>query len=121
VRIWSVGRNDWPVNAAELEDMKAVTREALEEGAWGLSTGLDYTPGTYASTEEITALAEVSAKRGAFTTPTPGPAGGLRGYWFHGRLGDYLWRSNHIPAVSAKEPNIRLERYELQAQVLPVF
>ena len=74
VRIWSVGWNDRPANAAELEDMKAVTREALEEGAWGLSTGLDYPPGAYASTEEIAALAEVSAKLGAFTTPTLGPA-----------------------------------------------
>lgn len=66
VRIWSVGWNDQPATAAELEDMKAVTREALEEGAWGLSTGLDYPPGAYASTGELTALAEVSAKLGGF-------------------------------------------------------
>ena len=38
---------------AEMEDMKAVVREAMEEGAWGLSTGLDYPPGSYASTEEV--------------------------------------------------------------------
>ena len=66
VRIWSVGWNDRPATAAELEDMKAVTREALEEGAWGLSTGLDYPPGAYASTDEIAGLAEVSAKLGGF-------------------------------------------------------
>ena len=51
VRIWGVGWNDRPATAAELEDMKAVIREAMEEGAWGLSTGLDYPPGAYASTD----------------------------------------------------------------------
>ena len=35
-------------------------------------------------------------------------------------LGGYSWRRNHILALSAKEPNIGLERYELQAQALPV-
>ena len=42
VRIWGVGWNDRPATTAEMEDMKAVIREAMEEGAWGLSTGLDY-------------------------------------------------------------------------------
>ena len=34
-RIWSVGWNDRPPTDAEMADMKAVTREAMEEGAWG--------------------------------------------------------------------------------------
>ena len=66
VRIWGVGWNNRPPTPGELEDMRAVTREAMEEGAWGLSTGLDYPPGAYASTEEITALAAVSARYGGF-------------------------------------------------------
>ena len=45
-RIWSVGWNDRPATGSELEDMKSVVREAMEEGAWGLSTGLDYPPGS---------------------------------------------------------------------------
>ena len=64
VRIWSVGWNDRPATAAELEDMKSVVREAMEEGAWGLSTGLDYPPGSYASTSELTELAGVAARMG---------------------------------------------------------
>ena len=36
VRIWGVGWNDRPATAIELEDMKAVTIEAMQEGAWGL-------------------------------------------------------------------------------------
>lgn len=66
VRIWSVGWTDRPATAAELKEMKAVVREAMEEGAWGLSTGLDYPPGAYADTDELVALAEVSARFGGF-------------------------------------------------------
>ncbi len=64
VRIWGVGWNDRPATAAEMEDMKSVVREAMEEGAWGLSTGLDYPPGSYADTEELSILSEVSASLG---------------------------------------------------------
>ena len=66
VRIWSVGWHDRPATAAEIEDMRSVTREAMEEGAWGLSSGLDYPPGSFASTDELVALAEVSARFGGF-------------------------------------------------------
>jgi N-acyl-D-amino-acid deacylase len=66
LRIWSVGWEDRPATREEVEDMRAVTREAMEEGAWGLSTGLDYPPGSYASTEELVALSEVSARYGGF-------------------------------------------------------
>ena len=66
VRIWGVGWNNRPATAAELEDMRAVVREAMEEGAWGLSTGLDYPPGEYADTDELVALSEESARYGGF-------------------------------------------------------
>ena len=66
VRIWSVGWNDRQATGSELEEMRSVVREAMEEGAWGLSTGLDYPPGSYASTDELASLAEVSASMGGF-------------------------------------------------------
>ncbi len=66
VRIWSAGWNDRPATGAELEDMKSVVREAMVEGAWGLSTGLDYPPGSYADTDELVALSEVAARMGGF-------------------------------------------------------
>ena len=66
VRIWSAGWSDRPATAAEIADMRAVTREAMEEGAWGLSTGLDYPPGAYADTDELVALSEVAAGMGGF-------------------------------------------------------
>ena len=66
VRIWGVGWDDRPATAAEVADMRAVVREAMEEGAFGLSTGLDYPPGSYASTEELIALSQEAAGLGGF-------------------------------------------------------
>ncbi|MDP6422604.1 MAG: D-aminoacylase [SAR202 cluster bacterium] len=66
VRIWGVGWNDLPATNAQIADMRSVVREAMEEGAWGLSTGLDYPPGAYASTDELVALSEETAKLGGF-------------------------------------------------------
>ena len=66
VRIWSVGWNDRPATSAEMADMRAVVREAMEEGAWGLSTGLDYPPGAYAPTDELVQISEAAASMGGF-------------------------------------------------------
>ena len=48
----------------EVEAMSSLVEKALEEGAFGLSTGLAYAPGSYASEEEVTALARAAAKHG---------------------------------------------------------
>jgi len=57
----------------EMEEMKALVAEAMEDGAMGLSTGLGYPPGCYAETEEITELCKVVAKYGGiYTTHTRG-------------------------------------------------
>ncbi|MDQ3624592.1 MAG: amidohydrolase family protein, partial [Verrucomicrobiota bacterium] len=45
----------------ELEEMKALVRQAMEDGAVGLSTGLIYVPGVFAKTEEIVELARIAA------------------------------------------------------------
>ncbi|HEX2032743.1 MAG TPA: D-aminoacylase [Chloroflexota bacterium] len=66
VRIWGVGWDDRPATAAEVADMRAVVREAMEEGAWGLSTGLDYPPGSFASTAELIELSQEAARLGGF-------------------------------------------------------
>jgi N-acyl-D-amino-acid deacylase len=50
----------------ELKKMEALVDKGMKDGAWGLSTGLIYNPGTYAKTEEIIALAKVAAKHGGF-------------------------------------------------------
>jgi N-acyl-D-amino-acid deacylase len=59
-----LGQGDRPATAAELERMKALVAEAMAGGALGLSSGLEYTPGSFASTEEIIELARVAARTG---------------------------------------------------------
>ena len=49
---------------AQLEQMKSLVDTAMNEGAIGLSTGLYYAPGSYATTEEVIALAKVAAVHG---------------------------------------------------------
>ncbi|MCX6906770.1 MAG: D-aminoacylase, partial [Verrucomicrobia bacterium] len=50
--------------AEELERMKALVAQAMRDGAWGMSTGLIYPPGSYAETDELIALARVVAAHG---------------------------------------------------------
>lgn len=55
-----------PPTAEELGRMKEMVRQGMEEGAFGLSTGLFYTPGYYSTTDEVIELARVAAEwRGA--------------------------------------------------------
>ena len=48
----------------EIAKMQAILRQAMEEGAWGVSTGLEYVPGLYANVEEIIALGKVVSEFG---------------------------------------------------------
>jgi N-acyl-D-aspartate/D-glutamate deacylase len=50
----------------ELEKMKVLVDKAMSDGAWSLSTGLIYNPGTYSKTDEIIELAKIAAKHGGF-------------------------------------------------------
>jgi N-acyl-D-amino-acid deacylase len=53
IRGFVVGDADRPATAAEVERMRAEVRRAVEAGACGLSSGLEYTPSGFASTEEL--------------------------------------------------------------------
>jgi N-acyl-D-amino-acid deacylase len=64
VRRVVIGNADRAPTAAELEEMKRLVRQAMEEGARGVSTALEYAPAPYASTDELIALAAESAKYG---------------------------------------------------------
>ena len=57
VRGYVMGGADRPASEAELQQMRSLVAEALRQGAVGLSSGLEYTPGSFASTEELIALA----------------------------------------------------------------
>lgn len=64
LRIATLGWNRVEADGRTVESMRSMLREAMEEGAFGLSTGLDYAPGSYASTEELSELAAEAAARG---------------------------------------------------------
>ena len=64
IRIATIGWHDRPASPDDLANMKAVLREAMEEGAFGISTGLDYPPGNYADTDELVELSKEAAKLG---------------------------------------------------------
>jgi len=62
IRIAGMGFEAREPTPGELERMKELTAEAMEAGAYGLSSGLIYPPGIFAKTDEITELAKVAAR-----------------------------------------------------------
>ncbi len=64
VRDLVIGKDNRPATSEELKAMEAAVAQAMEEGAFGLSTSLAYVPDRFASTEEILALARVAARYG---------------------------------------------------------
>lgn len=73
VRANVVGFEDRPATAEELERMREQVRAAMEEGAMGVGSALVYAPGSYASTDELVALAEIAAEYdGLFTAHVRG-------------------------------------------------
>jgi len=61
-----VGYDARPSIDEELKRMRYLLEQALEEGGWGLTTGLIYQPGKYSTPEEVVALAKVAAKKGGY-------------------------------------------------------
>lgn len=59
-----LGMDDRPPTGDELEEMKRLVEESMEDGALGLSTGLRYTPAAYAETGEVVELARVASRHG---------------------------------------------------------
>jgi N-acyl-D-amino-acid deacylase len=59
LRIHEVGFEDRPPTPTELENMRELTRQAMEEGAMGFGSSLIYPPAFFASTEELVELAKV--------------------------------------------------------------
>lgn len=102
VRIHELQEEDRPPTADELERMKQLVREAMEEGALGLGSSLIYTPAFYADTEELIELARVAAEYGGM-------------YISHIRSeGNRLLEAVDELIEIAREANIRAEIYHLK-------
>lgn len=103
VRRMVLGEDNRAPSAAELEQMKALVRDAMREGVVGVSTALQYAPAPYASTEELIALAREAA-----------PFGGI--YATHMRSeGDEIDQSLDEVFRIAREANISAEIWHLKA------
>ncbi|HSG72406.1 MAG TPA: amidohydrolase family protein, partial [Planctomycetaceae bacterium] len=57
-----IGQEDRKANSAERRKMERLAKQAMEDGAWGMSTGLIYVPSVYADTDELVSIAEVIGK-----------------------------------------------------------
>lgn len=61
-RVYVLGRANRAPTPAELDQMRALTEKAMQDGALGVASALIYQPGNYAKTDELVALAQVAAK-----------------------------------------------------------
>ena len=66
LRINALGWDDVPADDRALDQMHGLIRDGMAEGAFGLSSGLDYPPGGYATTDELVALTETAGRYGGF-------------------------------------------------------
>lgn len=97
IRGAAVGFNDRPPKEEELEKMKKMVAESIKNGAVGLSTGLEYAPGSYAKSDEIEELCSVAAHYGGV-------------YATHMRNeGDYLLESLDEAIEVARKTGISLQ------------
>jgi N-acyl-D-amino-acid deacylase len=66
LRMAAIGWEEVEATEGDVSNMRAMLREAMEQGAIGLSSGLDYPPGAYASTDELAQLTNEAARHGGF-------------------------------------------------------
>ena len=103
VRAYAMGQTPGEPNAAQLDTMRAVVRNAVRDGAFGISSALIYPPGSYASTRELIEMMKAMA-------PHHG------GYITHMRSeDDSLFEAIDEAFRIAKEGGVRLDIYHLKA------
>lgn len=105
VRIHEMGHDNRLPNAGEIERMKKLVSQAMEEGAMGVGSSLIYAPADYASTEELIELAKVAAQYGGV-------------YTTHMRSeGDFILKGLNETFRIAREANIHTEIYHLKINI----
>ena len=103
LRIHEVGYDDRPPTGEELDRMRALVRQAMEEGALGIGSSLIYAPAFYAQTDELIELSKVAAEYDGM-------------YISHMRSeGNALLESIDELLTIAREAGIRSEIYHLKA------
>jgi N-acyl-D-amino-acid deacylase len=103
VRNYVLGAANRPANPAELDQMRQLVAQAMQQGAFGLSTALQYVPDTFASTDEVVELAKVAKQYGGI-------------YFTHQRSeGDQLFDSLNEVFAIAQRANISSTIWHLKA------
>ena len=103
VRAYASGQSSAPASAAQLDTMRAVVRNAMRDGAFGISSALIYPPGSYAKTAELIEMAKAMA-------PFHG------GYITHMRSeDDSLFEAIDEAFRIAREGGVKLDIYHLKA------
>ncbi len=78
IRIHELGQDDVDPDAAQLARMKALVRQAMDEGAMGVGTSLIYVPANFAETDELVALVSEAARcEGMYISHIRSEGGGL--------------------------------------------
>ena len=106
-RQYVIGHEDREPTPEELEAMRAIVRDAMEDGALGVASSLMYPPGLFAKTDELIALSEVAAEHGGM-------------YISHMRdEGAQMIEAIDELLTIAREANIRAEIYHLKSSGQP--
>ena len=133
LRIHQVGMEDRPPTPEEMANMKALLRQAMEEGAMGLGTALIYPPAFFSTTEELSELAKVvgeydgryishmrseanSIEESVQELITIARAGGIGGEIYHLKMaGKKNW--GKLPAVVKLVEDARAEGLDITANM----
>ena len=106
-REYVIGHEDREPTPEEIEAMRTIVREAMEDGALGVASSLMYPPGLFAKTDELIALSEVAAEYGGM-------------YVSHMRdEGAQMIEAIDELLTIAREANIRAEIYHLKSSGQP--
>lgn len=102
LRTYVIGHENRPATVAEIDSMQSLVRQAMEEGAMGIGSALEYVPGAFAGKDELTALCKVAARFGGM-------------YISHLRNeGEHILPSLDELISVAKDAGIRSEVYHLK-------
>ena len=106
-RKYVIGHDDRPPTPAELEQMRTIVREAMQDGALGVASSLMYPPGLFAETDELVELSKVAAEFDGM-------------YISHMRdEGAHMIEAIDELLTIAREANIRAEIYHLKSSGQP--
>jgi N-acyl-D-amino-acid deacylase len=107
VRAYAMGQRQGTPNPAELDTMRAVVRHAMADGAFGFATALQYPPGAYATTMELTEMAKAMAPyHGSYITH------------MRSEENELLEAMDEAFRI-AREGNVALNIYHLKASMVP--